>query len=383
MKKSRLCLFSILSLFSHSAFSQTVLLDSTFGAGGKVTTALNLNSAGIKIALQADGKIVAVGGNNSGDFVVARYNSDGTIDNTFGTGGVTTTDLGGTDNASDVAIAQDGTIIVAGTSGSDFALAAYNASDGSLKSSFGSGGKVVTDFGGADSCKALALQSDGRIVVVGSTASTTKDYALIRYNADGSTDNTFGTNGKVQTDFSGDDDQANGVAVQADGKIVVCGTSTQNDADVSVARYSSDGSLDGSFATGGQLLYDFKNRGKNNYAYALAIQPDGGIVIVGSIGGLQEAFPATMGIFRITPGGTFDVTFNQDGIRRGKFGGYSFASAHSVALQADGKILVGGSSYNTDGSSAFALIRLKSDGNADSSFALGMVDQGYKGRITQ
>src|SRR4051795_10172574 len=242
MRKFSLCLLLIL-FFSYLSDSQTILLDTTFGTGGKVATGLNLNNAGTKLALQSDGKTVVVGGNTNGDFVVARYNTDGTPDNTFGTTGVVTTDFGSADNASGVAIAQDGTIIVAGTSGADFALAAYNSSDGTLNSSFGTGGKVTTDFGGTDSCKGVALQSDGKIVAVGSSTSViTLDYALARYDTDGSLDNTFGTGGIVTTDFNGLADEANAVAIQSDGKIVACGTSTDllqtRGADFSVARYN-------------------------------------------------------------------------------------------------------------------------------------------------
>jgi uncharacterized delta-60 repeat protein len=379
MKKSTLFVLSILSLSSLNSFSQTIQLDTSFGAGGRVTTGLNLNGAGTKITLQSDGKIVAVGGNTAGDFVVARYNTDGSADNSFGTNGIVTTNFGAQDNASDVAIAPDGTIIVAGTTGHDFALAAYNSADGSLVSSFGNSGRVITDVGPKDSCKAVRVQGDGKIVVAGSTAGTTLDYALLRYNADGTLDNTFGTNGIVQTDFDGRDDQANALAIQADGKIVACGTSTvlhvNESADYSVARYNSDGSLDNTFATGGKLIHDYLN--KNNYAYAIAISSNGRIVIAGASGGFKEAFPGKMGIFRLNSNGTIDATFNQDAIRQILFGSFTYAAARGVAINSDGKIYVSGYAFNTNSDASFSLIRLGNRGVADTSFGINK-----RGRVT-
>ena len=379
MKKSTLFVLSILSLSSLNSSGQTIQLDTSFGSGGKVTTGLNLNGAGTKITLQSDGKIVAVGGNTGGDFVVARYNSDGSADNSFGTNGIVTTNFGAQDNASDVAIAPDGTIIVAGTTGHDFALAAYSSTDGSLVSSFGNSGRVITDVGPKDSCKAVSIQGDGKIVVAGSTAGTTLDYALLRYNSDGTLDNTFGTNGIVQTDFGGRDDQANAVAIQADGKIIACGTSTvlhaNESADFSVARYNSDGSLDNSFATGGELIYDYS--GKNNYAYAMAIGSNGKIVVVGASGGFKEAFPGQMGIFRLNSDGTVDSTFNQNSIRQISFGNFTYASARGVAINPDDKIYVSGYAFNTSTDASFALIRLGNRGYADTSFGINK-----RGRVT-
>src|SRR5205823_5199649 len=138
------------------------------------------------------------------DFAVARYNADGSLDTTFGSGGTVTTNFGPGatyDDADGVAIQSDGKIVVAGTcnrGGSDnvFAVARYNA-DGSLDSTFGSGGTVTTDFGlggSDDSAYAVALQPDGKIVAAGATylGGVPGDFALARYNPDGTLDSTFG-----------------------------------------------------------------------------------------------------------------------------------------------------------------------------------------------
>src|SRR6266536_6168109 len=147
-------------------------LDPSFGTGGQVTTDFGGFDSAQAVAVQSDGKILAAGSSGGGDFALARYNADGTLDSTFGSGGKLTTDFGGFDVALGVALQADGKIVAVGGggSGSDFALARYNA-DGSLDASFGSGGMVTTDFGGFEAATAVAIQGDGKIVVTGSTFS--------------------------------------------------------------------------------------------------------------------------------------------------------------------------------------------------------------------
>jgi uncharacterized delta-60 repeat protein len=179
----------------------------------------------------AEGKLVASGWcrDNVGTYFacMARFGADGNLDTTFGTGGWVT-DLGQT-VFSALALQPDRKLVLtsAGASG-DFALARYNA-DGALDSTFGTGGKVSTDFGGSDSASAVAMQPDGKIIAAGSTATPalqTAQFALARYDAGGTLDATFGTLGKVTTGFgdpSSTDWQANAVTVQPDGKIIAGG----------------------------------------------------------------------------------------------------------------------------------------------------------------
>ncbi len=219
-------------------------LDPTFGNGGKVLTPIGNSggSAAQGVAVQSDGKIVVVGLSNSGttsaqnyDFAVVRYNADGSLDASFGTGGKVLTQIRENDVAYAAAIQADGKIVLAGFSStgtaasSDFALVRYNT-DGSLDSSFGTGGKVLTDFGGSggDYARDVVIQSNGKIVVAGETGpDATKDFALARYNTDGTLDLSFGTGGKVVTPISSSSrDLVNGATIQADGKIVVTGSSS-------------------------------------------------------------------------------------------------------------------------------------------------------------
>jgi uncharacterized delta-60 repeat protein/uncharacterized repeat protein (TIGR01451 family) len=261
-------------------------LDTGFGAGGTVVTDFGTGgpSEASAVKLQAGGKIVAAGMSGS-DFAVARYNADGTLDTGFdGDGKVTTSFAGGAASAFDVALQSDGKIVAVGRSGynypanaSDFALARYNA-DGSLDSGFDGDGRVTTPFGETDVATGVAVQPDGKIVTTGYSAF---DFALARYNADGTLDTGFSGDGKVTTDFgSGTVDGSSDLALQPDGKIVAAGSSQT---DFAVARYNLDGSLDGGFGTGGKVTTDVDN-GFFDSGNAMALQPDGKIVVSGNTG---------------------------------------------------------------------------------------------------
>ena len=224
-------------------------LDATFGSSGKVIGGGNWANA---VAIQTDDKIVAAGYNRvigNMSFSLARYNTDGSLDTTFGTSGTVNTAFLGFDDASAVAIQANGKIVAVGGSQGNgakvFALARYNP-DGALDMGFGAGGKVTTAIGTIwDAANALAVQADGKIVAVGSSEISPGDfatgpatvYALARYNTDGSLDTKFGTDGKVTTAF-GVVDTGNAVAVQQDGKIVAAGASQTGSISVfALARY--------------------------------------------------------------------------------------------------------------------------------------------------
>ena len=259
--------------------------------GGRVTTNFGGDDFALGLAIQADDKIVVAGESDtliSADVALARYNADGTLDISFGTGGKVISDFGGTcDFATSVAIQANGKIVVAGSSGAtcegpfDFGLARYNT-DGTPDITFGTGGKVTTDFGGTfDLALDVAIQADSKIVAAGFTdASGTRDFALARYNANGSLDVNFGPGGRVTTNFGGTRDQANGLAIQADDKIVAAGVSNASGArDFALARYNTDGTLDISFGTGGRVTTDF---GGGDGGNAVAFEPKGKIVVAGS-----------------------------------------------------------------------------------------------------
>jgi uncharacterized delta-60 repeat protein len=257
--------------------------DTLFASNGRVVTNFGATELALALVIQPDGKIVVAGRTNKPapngnfDFALARYEVGGAIDNTFGTLGLVTTDFGGSvDRAFAMALQPDGKLVVAGDSDANFALARYN-SNGSLDASFGSAGKVITSFGGIDQASAVILQPDGKILVAGQTdTGISIDFALARYMPDGSLDGAFGTGGRVTTNFIGaSDDLAAAVVLQSDGKIVVGGTSDDNFA---LARYTSGGLLDSTFGGAGTVT---TNLGGEDVLHALALQPDGAIVAVG------------------------------------------------------------------------------------------------------
>jgi uncharacterized delta-60 repeat protein len=334
-----------------------------FGTAGRVVTDLGAHDIVSSMALQADGRIVVAGFSwirTNFDFVLARYNSDGSLDDGsatdttpgdhFGAGGMVITDFGGDDYAASVAIQADGRIVVAGNtqsagSASNFALARY-LPDGSLDSDFDADGRVVTGFGGAAGASSVAIQPDGRIVAVGraNVGVANLDFALARYLPNGSPDNSFNFDGKVTTDFGGGDDEANSVAIQPDGGILVAGDATVAGGGVNfaLARYLPNGSLDNSFNFNGRVMTDF---GGHSIASSVAIQPDGRIVAAGQTdsGGGGRNFA----LARYLPDGSPDTSFNFSGRVATDFGDTTDA-ANSVAIQANGRIvLAGGSAGST------------------------------------
>ena len=325
-------------------------LDQTFGAGGTVITDVSHGSDAVwAVAIQSDGRIVAAGV-ASGDFALARYNADGTLDTQFGNGGTMTTDFGGDDKANALALQRDGQIVVAGVAGGrDFALVRYRA-DGRLDATFGTEGRVVTDFSdNTDVAYALAIQPDGMIVAAGATGGfPSAKFALARYNADGSLDAGFGAEGRVTIEF-GRDARAHALAIQSDGRIVTGGfVNNGSSGDGALTRHNADGTIDRSFGTAGRVLTEFGGR---NFGSAMAIQLDGTIIVAGS-----DDFPPyyDFAVARYEPDGSRDVNSNRDATLLTEFGGNSWINA--VAVQSDGKIVAVG--YARPSSSAdFALVR--------------------------
>lgn len=336
-------------------------LDPTFdGDGIVITDFTGAGGTAMALALQNDGKIVVAGEVNEGNenFAVARYNADGSLDSSFsGDGKVTTDFAGGNDSARDVAIQSDGKIVLAGRAdvgSAVFALVRYNP-DGTLDNTFSGDGKVTTDFAGVgDEGRALAIQSDGKIIVAGYTheGATRYNFAVARYNPNGSLDTNFSGDGMVTTDFATFEDLAFDVAIQSDSRIVVIGSSEDNVADYfGIAVYNPDGSLGFKFTT------DFSNFGEE--AYSVALQPDGKIIIAGVA---SDDFA----LARYDSFGNLDNTFNGNGKVLTDFGG-SHDGANSIAIQSDGMIVAVG---YTNGGSDFALARYNSDGSLDNSFGV-------------
>jgi uncharacterized delta-60 repeat protein len=280
----------------------------------------------------------------------------GGLDASFGASGRVVSGFGGGYRA-DVALQADGKIVVAGAAGSDFALARFNP-DGSFDRTFSDDGHQTTDFGGAiDAANAVAVQSDGKIIAAGGSGGA---FAIARYNADGSPDAGFGVNGRQTTELGGGG-SAWELAIQADGRIVAAGSCGSSFA---LARYTPDGSPDRGFSGDGVVTTDV---GGSDGARGLAIQTDGKLVAAGRSG-------PDFALARYSSDGALDRTFSADGLQTTDFGGQDHAMA--VALQADGKIVAGGTATVTDAGGYtqggdFALARYASDGSLDPSFGAG------------
>ncbi|MER5417886.1 hypothetical protein [Streptomyces virginiae] len=336
-----------------SSFAAAGDLDPTFGGDGIVTTAIDGFRSANAISIQADGKIVTAGvAGSSNDTGVARFNTDGTLDTTFGGDGVVRVDAGGYDLANAVAVQPDGKIIVAGIANlTDMSLLRFNA-NGTLDTSFGGDGIVTTDVSGVDWGLAMALQADGKIVTVG-LADNGANSAFVRHNTDGSLDTTFGGDGTVVTNVSGFD-QANKVVVQADGKIVTAGYAN-NGADTAMMRYNADGSLDASFDGDGIAITDL---GGIDVAQGVTLQPDGKIVTIGYVN-------SDTALARYNTDGTLDASFDSDGKVITDVGGAD--QGFGVVVQADGKIIAAGVANGV----STALTRYNADGSLDNSFGDG------------
>jgi uncharacterized delta-60 repeat protein len=350
-------------------------LDLTFSGDGKVLTDVSARGdfAGA-IAIQGDGKIVVAGGaaweTRDPKITLVRYNADGTLDTSFGGDGKVTTNLTAHEDAAyGVAIQPgDNKIVVAGDAGlrtgdSRFGVLRYNA-DGALDTSFGGDGKVTTQLTSHDDPVAgLALQSDGKILVSGGAAFDTRNakVALVRYNANGTLDTSFSGDGKVITDAVTAHEYANAVVVQADLKIVIGGLGAPKGSDTRmlVLRYLPDGSRDTSFSGDGKVLTDFT--GKDDSIQNLAIDADGNIVAAGIAGfGGQDA---RFALARYLPTGALDTSFSGDGKVMTNFT-TTYDASWDVAIQTDTKIVAAGESHGD-----FALARYLADGSLDTSFS--------------
>ena len=283
-------------------------LDATFGGDGVVTTAIGGQQGMVKgMAVQSDGKIVVIGWRDTPwqvphrglvgwDFVVARYNTDGSLDATFGDGGIVITDIAGHDDyAQSVVIQGDGKILVAGatsyyteySSVGQQVLVRY-CTDGSLDNTFGSDGIAVIGVpSNVGVTGSMTLQGDGKIVLAGQWGQTLQGdgeavvavmeyrFAMVRCNPDGSLDTSFGDAGSVITGVASWNKQLHSVAIQGDGKLLAVGN---DENDIVLIRYNSDGSLDTAFGGDGIVT---TSAGYFSYGSSVALQGDGKILVAG------------------------------------------------------------------------------------------------------
>ena len=347
-------------------------LDASFSGDGKVTAEVGHNSydSGNSVATQVDGRILVAGTTSYygvSDFALVRYNSDGMLDTSFSGDGMLTTDFGSSyDHGQSVTVQSDGKILVAGWSNKDssyyFALVRYN-SDGTLDTSFSGDGMLTTDLGSSyDNGESVTVQSDGKILVAGSSnKSGGHDFAVVRYNSDGTLDTSFSGDGMLTTDFGSSYDIGQSVTLQSDGKILVAGWSDKGGSyDFALVRYNSDGSLDTSFSGDGMLTTDFWS--SYDIALSVTVQSDGKILVAGWS---NKDGSYDIALVRYNSDGTLDTSFSGDGKLTTVVGS---SRGSSVTVQVDGKILVAGASDND-----LALVRYNPDGSLDLSFDMAGV----------
>ncbi len=344
--------------------------DSTFGDGGVVVTAVPAHAEATAIVRLADGRLLVAGygaGGATDDFVLARFEPDGTLDATFGSGGVVITPLSPSyDQAFGLSVLPDGRAIVAGWSmvpESRFAASRHLA-DGSLDPTF-AGGFVVVDFpGGASAAYGVVAEDDGAIVLAGSASpGPNTSFALARLEADGTLDATFGDGGRVITSLASSVDWPAAIALASDGRILSGGgTSNGVEYGFALTRHDAHGMPDPTFGDGGKVVTVF---GDASILTGLAMQDEGTFVASGTV---YDDGHGRFALARYRDDGSLDPTFGAGGLVTTEIASGP-VSARALLQQRDGKLVVLGSAF--DGTSDFAFARYDREGGLDPTFGTG------------
>lgn len=373
MKKLVLLTTLLVPLFANAQYG---MLDLNFDADGiaSFNVGPDGNYTGYDVAVQEDGKILLLGTASTSEgtaAVIVRLFPDGTVDASFGQNG--SFFIVGLDVQSDgraMTIQPDGKIVIVGAAlvNSDFGVVAIrlNGTDGSLDLSFGNGGFAVIPASGDSFLFDVEIQPDGKIVAAGFDDGTEGNVLVVRFNQDGSPDDTFSFDGKVVTDVN-NEDVAWGLVIGNDGKITVAGASQSligmlTNTEALLVRYNTDGTLDNDFGTNGVMLYDL-----NGYAEFLDIEMTGSGSMY--VCGVAQTFGSTddnMLIAKLNNDGSFDQSFSMDGYDIYDFSGTD-DQANELVLQPDGRILMVGSRDDAMNDAA-ALVRYNDNGLRDQTF---------------
>jgi uncharacterized delta-60 repeat protein len=367
-------------LFAVVRYNQNGIIDSTFGTNGKTTIRfIEGNAFCTCMALQQDGKIV-LGGYvqsffNHEDFAIARILPNGQLDNLeFYPGGQSTKDFTHqSDRINSLVVRPNGKILAIGSSSQDgtvykYALAQYNYY-GFIDATFGINGIVTTDFGGEHLAYGTCsgLQNDGKVIVGGYAYNQQfqQDYSISRYNIDGSIDSSFGVFGKVILDF-GFPDNAAALAIQPDGKIIMAGNSLTNSGDdtyILMGKFNRNGQLDSSFGINGKVI----QRPDYNVAVnAIALKRDGNFDITGSIG-------SDVILLQYKNTGILDSSFGVNGKTLNDWGN-NYDKASGIAIQNDGKVVLAGAS---GGPNIFCVSRYKNENIFKTTYWIGTSDNNW------
>lgn len=381
MKKLSFLAIGLISTFFLSAQTPGTL-DLSFGTNGsKLVSFGNTVNVCHAIAIQDDQKIVLVGKvtNSTSDIAFARLNTDGSLDDGFGSGGILQSVFNNSQEyLYDVVIQDDGKILAIGytgsTDGSNMILVRLNP-DGSYDNSFSGNGMLVVDFGPAYETvgRALAIQDDGKIIAVGHTQDLNYDThcAICRINENGSIDASFGSNGFVIMNLLNYHNYINNVALEGDDIIVGGRSYFDGDHFITIAKFN----------TYGNLIYGFGNAGVASDTIHILPQvvSAGGSMCIDPAGKIyygsyfEGTIYSTFAVHCFTPDGQVDLTYGDQGYTVALFGQDSYI--HSIIAQYDGKIVAGGSTHG-ENNNDFALARFDSSGDPDPDFGIdgnGMV----------
>jgi uncharacterized delta-60 repeat protein len=378
MKKHLLTTAFAAGIISTSLYAQPGAPDPTFSTDGMVITAVSpAEDYGNSLVIQPDGKILVggfakIGADNQ--FALCRYNTDGNLDNTFSTDGMLTTPAGTFAGGAGMALQPDGKILLGGYgkpgANLDFVVVRYN-SDGSIDNTFSGDGIASAAVGaGLDVGSCMALQTDGKIIVAGKTNNgTNNDFGLVRFNADGTMDAGFGTAGVVTTAFPGGAAEPRCMAIQSDGKIIVAGLCNTAGSPYAIARYNTDGTLDNTFDSDGKLS-GFYMAGGSSVTNAIAILADGKILVGGEGRSAASGSDRDFAIVKLNTDGTTDASFGTAGVVVTNFD-TEHDNLNALIVQPDGKIVTGGYAYTGTTLLEFALVRYNADGSVDGTFGAG------------
>ncbi|MBK9105841.1 MAG: T9SS type A sorting domain-containing protein [Saprospiraceae bacterium] len=387
MTKSHCLSIGLLCLVTIALNGQSGTLDTTFDGDGIVTRDIASFDYGVGAVLQPDGKIltaVNTNGGTNGDFSVVRCLQYGTLDESFGIGGVVLADRDiSAERAHALVLQPDGRIVVAGEAQAngqyDFAVLRL-LPDGTPDSTFGTNGWTVTDLGSTfEFPNCVALQSDGKIVMAGRVADGfNSNFAMVRYTPDGVLDTFFGVDGIVNTNIR-DEDEATSIIIEPDDQIILGGySSVAASGDFTLARYNTDGTLDKFFGNGGKVLTDLENVNGSDFIKAMVLQPDGKIIAAGNANNVNIELTSDAGMVRYEEDGDLDMTFGIGGIYIVSLG--SKTDIYGIALQPNGKILLTGNSDVMGFEKRILLARFRPEGGLDTTFGnQGIITTGFPG----
>ncbi|MBI2258076.1 MAG: T9SS type A sorting domain-containing protein [Flavobacteriia bacterium] len=368
--------FLLFSLSLTSIFSQVGYLDNSFGTNGKVSTNIGNYIDGITcVELQLDGKIVAAGYSyvsNYEDVVIVRYNSDGTLDNTFGLNGVVIQSLGNeSELVKDIYIQNDGKIILTGNTTNSlqpfYFVTRYN-NDGTLDNSFNGSGIILNDASTSGiHFNSIAVQPDNKIIL-GGAAKTGNfwSFSVARLNQDGSFDTTFDNDGIVIREVVTGYNEVFSIGLFSNGKIIAAGNATNgNDNDFALVSFNSDGSINEDFGGINFKVTTDMGNSQNNFLNDMKVLTNDALIVGGFFDSTFDNI--NFALAKYNSNGELDTSFGTNGMVHTDFGTSFDDAIHEIEIQYNGSIIACGNTVN-NGYTDFGISKYSPNGVIDESF---------------